>query len=122
MTGVPAPLRRNRAGTTRGRLVAGGLLTALLLFTALAGPFLVPSDPYGIQLDRALEPPSLAHPLGRVRWEGTFSPASSTGPATPAASRSAASPPARLSASGWERGQATWEAAPTGSSPGPSTS
>jgi len=65
VTGVPAPLRRNRAGTTRGRLVAGGLLTALLLFTALAGPFLVPSDPYGIQLDRALEPPSLAHPLGR---------------------------------------------------------
>lgn len=49
----------------RGRLVAGGLISGLLLVVAFVGPLLVTEDPIAISLEQALEPPSLAHPFGR---------------------------------------------------------
>lgn len=54
-----------RQNPRAGRLVAGGLLTALLVLTATAGPVLVPADPFAIRLEKALEPPTPTHPLGR---------------------------------------------------------
>lgn len=56
-------LQRTGAGSA-GRLLSGAFLTALLIFTAVAGPALVRHDPLAIRLERALEPPTLAHPLG----------------------------------------------------------
>ncbi len=48
----------------RGVLVAGGLLVAVMLVTALAAPLLVSVDPSALSLERRLEGPSWEHPLG----------------------------------------------------------
>jgi len=49
---------RNRAA------VAGLILIALFVFTAIAAPFIVPYDPYVIAPAKALQGPSAAHLLG----------------------------------------------------------
>jgi peptide/nickel transport system permease protein len=45
-------------------LAAGGVIVAVLLLLAAAGPGLDASDPLAINLDHALAGPSAAHPLG----------------------------------------------------------
>jgi peptide/nickel transport system permease protein len=50
--------------TRRPGAVVGVGLVALLALVALLGPPLCPYDPAGQDLDRALESPSAAHPLG----------------------------------------------------------
>lgn len=42
----------------------GLLLVAAVLFMGVVAPLIVPYDPYAIDMDTALSPPSLAHPLG----------------------------------------------------------
>jgi len=42
----------------------GGIIVAIALFAAIAGPFLYPYDPSMQELSRRLEAPTLAHPLG----------------------------------------------------------
>lgn len=47
------------------RLAMLGLaITVALAFVALAAPLIAPSDPYQINTDNPLEPPSLEHPFG----------------------------------------------------------
>jgi peptide/nickel transport system permease protein len=48
----------------RGTLVAGLTLGALVLFIGFVAPFLFSADPYAIHPAYALQPPSLAFPLG----------------------------------------------------------
>jgi ABC-type dipeptide/oligopeptide/nickel transport system permease subunit len=42
----------------------GLFLVAVVLCTGILGPLVTPYDPYAIDMDTALSPPSLAHPLG----------------------------------------------------------
>jgi peptide/nickel transport system permease protein len=42
----------------------GLVLVAVVLFTGIIAPFVIPYDPYAIDMDTALSAPSLAHPLG----------------------------------------------------------
>lgn len=51
-------LRRNRAA------LAGLLVIALLVFTAVFAPFLTPYDPYRVSLEARLQPPANGHLLG----------------------------------------------------------
>lgn len=55
-----------RAARRRGSptAVIGGALVALAVLTALAAPLIAPFDPHAQDLERRLEPPSLAHPMG----------------------------------------------------------
>jgi peptide/nickel transport system permease protein len=50
--------------TQRPTLSAGLCLAGLILFLGFVAPFLYPPDPFAIHPDHALEPPSLAFPLG----------------------------------------------------------
>jgi peptide/nickel transport system permease protein len=60
-----APLGRWIAWITeRPTLSAGLCLAGLILFLGFVAPFLYPPDPFAIHPDHALEPPSLAFPLG----------------------------------------------------------
>ena len=58
-------VRRNRTGA---RLVALGVLAALIVVVAVAAPALVPYDPYAQDLSVALQPPSAAHVAGTDRY------------------------------------------------------
>jgi peptide/nickel transport system permease protein len=51
-------LRRNRSA------VAGLVVVAVLVFSALFAPWLAPYDPYRVNLDNRLQPPDAAHLLG----------------------------------------------------------
>jgi peptide/nickel transport system permease protein len=48
----------------RSTLVAGLILSAIVLFIGFAGPFIYPADPFAIHPAHALESPSWAFPLG----------------------------------------------------------
>lgn len=49
----------------RDRMIVGGVITGLLVVSALFGPAIVAEDPIQISLEKALEPPSWQHPFGR---------------------------------------------------------
>jgi peptide/nickel transport system permease protein len=51
-------LTRNRAS------VAGGIITLVIIFTAIFAPLIAPHDPLKQNLFRSLTPPNLEHPLG----------------------------------------------------------
>lgn len=61
---LPRPHRRARERRPRGTLVAGLALVAAFAAAALLAPWLAPADPTVLVLERRLEPPSPAHPLG----------------------------------------------------------
>jgi ABC-type dipeptide/oligopeptide/nickel transport system permease subunit len=42
----------------------GLVLVGVVLFAGIVAPLVIPYDPYAIDMDTALSPPSLAHPLG----------------------------------------------------------
>ncbi|MCK5619228.1 MAG: ABC transporter permease, partial [Candidatus Krumholzibacteria bacterium] len=44
--------------------LAGMILVGLVVMAGLFAPVLTPYQPDAIEMDRSLEPPSLAHPLG----------------------------------------------------------
>ena len=50
--------RRHRAA------VVGSILLAIFVLGAVLGPIISPYDQYEIRLDRMVQPPSLAHPMG----------------------------------------------------------
>jgi peptide/nickel transport system permease protein len=58
MNDVPRRLLKHPGG------VAGGLVTLCFFVTALLAPWVSPYDPLAQDLDRRLQPPSQAHPLG----------------------------------------------------------
>ncbi len=53
------------SGKGRGALLAGAVLVALVLLTAVFGPFVAPFPPAEQALESRLEGPSTTHPLGR---------------------------------------------------------
>src|SRR5438552_124394 len=69
---VPAPQRQTRGNMARAWLrlrrnraaVAGLVVVAVLIFTAIFAPFLAPYNPYIVALDERLQPPGGAHLLG----------------------------------------------------------
>lgn len=48
--------------------VAGLFIVAMILLSALVGPFVIRYDPYGVNLAEAALQPSLAHPLGTDQY------------------------------------------------------
>lgn len=66
MSMAPTPARRAWKRFLRNRTaVAGAVIFAILLLTALFAPFLAPYDPTAMQIQRSYAPPSRAH------WFGT---------------------------------------------------
>ena len=61
----PAALMRRRAFRHYGLIIGGGFL-ALIVFVALAAPFIAPHDPYDQELTRRLIPPIWHH---KGTWE-----------------------------------------------------
>ncbi|MFH1755523.1 MAG: ABC transporter permease [Candidatus Latescibacterota bacterium] len=53
---------RRLMATRNGKI--GLLLVGMVLFAGIFAPIVAPYDPYAIDMDAALSPPSLAHPLG----------------------------------------------------------
>jgi len=66
--GVVRPRRRAprllRQLATHGSGVVGTVLVVVIVLGGIFAPVLSPSDPYEIQMDQSLEPPSPAHPFG----------------------------------------------------------
>jgi peptide/nickel transport system permease protein len=66
VTPVSGYLRCWRSVDPLGR--AGLVIVALLTFLALTGSWLVPHDPYKMDITRQLQPPSWSHPFGTDRY------------------------------------------------------
>jgi peptide/nickel transport system permease protein len=70
MQATPPAMQSARLGrafgwaSERTTLIAGLCLSAFVLFTGFIAPFLYPVDPFAIHAAHALQPPSLAFPLG----------------------------------------------------------
>lgn len=56
---------KHQRGRKQTRLIIGALIVSTMIVAALAGPWIVEADPNAILLERALDPPSWTHPLGR---------------------------------------------------------
>jgi len=64
VTAPAARLRLTLGGGSPASLLAGAAIVLFLVLLALAAPLVAPYDPIAQDIDRALIPPGLAHPMG----------------------------------------------------------